>query len=239
MKTALIVAGLGMLFVAGSAQPPADPIEAPPGVTIVVRKHPTGADLVEITMLDPEYPEDLLRTQCEAIGLETGSAVRGLAVYRHKVDPSNAKLAFVKAQFGTDGLIDRQTGALRIEPLVRPFAGNPADKEIRNISISFAGERPGVRTLQRYLSDSVALVGRATQVTPVGVDYRVALLKQDGRSIQIPDLSPVTEAKPDQQGSDGFGATTMIWVLVAVAAIATGALVYFALLRSGRTGRKS
>lgn len=235
MKRALLVLGLLAPWWL-SAQPKSDtvdPISVPPQMTIVVRKHNTGADLVEITMLQPQYPEDLLQAQCQEVGTLTGSPVRGLVVYKTTIDPSNPKLSFVKAQFATDRLIDAQTGALRLEPLIRSFAGAPAPNTIFNMMVSFAAVTANQTTVRHFLSDKVAVVGRSSSGTPPGVEYRIAILKQDQEGIRVPDRVEPEPQKPAEQPM-GSSNTALIWSLVIVAALATGALVYFALLRGGR-----
>lgn len=209
-----------------------DPIGVPPQATVVVRKHNTGADLVEITMLKSDYPLPLLQQQCTQIGVLTGSPVRGLTVYQSTIDPANPKLSFAKAQFATDHLIDTATGALRLEPVIRAFAGAPAPNTIYNVMVSFAGVSANQKTVRHFLTDKVAVVGRSDSGNPPGVEYRVAILKQDPEGIRI--LDSVEEKKEPASAESARPNTVLIWSLVAVAAVSTGALVYFALLRTGR-----
>ena len=73
-----------------------------PQIFVVVREHPTGADLVEITAVDPEYPRELLKSQIESLGKSLNNNARGLFVS----DPRSANYAgTTKATFGIDGLI--------------------------------------------------------------------------------------------------------------------------------------
>lgn len=234
VKRGLLALGLLVPFMA-NAQPNqsvSDPISVPPQMTVVVRKHNTGADLVEITMLQPQYPLPLLQAQCTQIGVLTGSPVRGLTAYETTIDPKNPKLSFVKAQFATDHLIDNATGALRLEPIVRAFAGAPAPNTIYNMMVSFAAVTANEKTVKHFLSDKVVVVGRSDTGTPPGVEYRIAILKQDSEGLRIPESVSAPEAAPAPESARSN--TVLIWSLVAIAAVATGALVYFALLRTGR-----
>ena len=62
-----------------------------PQVSVVVREHSTTADLVEITVLDPNYAPELLRAQAEAIGIATGSPIRGLHLLRQEMGSEHVR----------------------------------------------------------------------------------------------------------------------------------------------------
>lgn len=226
------IVGLASLVCSQGSPTDIDPATSPPQMMVVVRKHPTGADLVEITMMNRQYPEELLQAQCRHIGELTGVPVRGLAVYRQMIDPKNKNLAFVKASFATNGLIDLQKGAFWVEPLVRAFAGVPAPNTIYNMIVSFASVSPNESTLKRFQSDKVALSGRYDQGSAAGVEYRVAILRQEPDGIKIPLLAEKVKAEEARGSTEG--PSILIWILVVVAALSTGALVYFAVLRPGR-----
>ncbi len=52
-----------------SAPPPASLFDSQvPQITVSVKKHPMGADLVEVTVTAAGYPPELLRSQIKALG---------------------------------------------------------------------------------------------------------------------------------------------------------------------------
>lgn len=209
-------------------------------VTVLIHKHPTGADMVEITMRDPNYPLDLLAKQANRICGGPIAPARGLTVAKESVDGStDPKFLFVKATFATNGIIDTQNNVLRIEPIVRAFAGTPAPYTINGITIDFENVKPSKTVLQRYsVPGIIDAEGRFSDEPPlVGLEYRIALLTQDPDKIVFPDKY----VPPKAQGPGAAAArSTRSWlvaVVFAVAALGAGALVYFAVLRSGSRRR--
>jgi len=207
----------------------------PTQAVVTVRKHNMGADLVEITMLDAKYPLDLLRGQVEKIGKYAGAPARGVSVGR--TSHPNPKQQFTKASFATNNLIDEESGRVRLEPIAKAVAGGPGPHTIEAFIVSFEGLRPTERTLKTYGSATVVLSGRAIPPPFGGLEYRIALLGQNPDKITIPDehkesaLKPAkSAAAPPPQAEN----RTLRIVLIAVAALAAGALVYFLLARAGR-----
>src|SRR5579862_4289114 len=96
-----------------------------PQAIVQVQRTQTGANLVTITVSSPTYPADVLKTQAEAIGRNTGSGVRGLQVFQIKLDPKDPASTLLKSTFAVDGLIDRAKGALELQPIARAMAGVP------------------------------------------------------------------------------------------------------------------
>lgn len=199
-----------------------------PQVTVVVREHNTGADLVEMTLLDPHYPPEVLQSQIATLGALLNSKPRGLHVYRQQILKD---LSFIKATFAVDGLVDPQKG-LRLAPIVKALAGAPGKRALRGMSIIFEGQAPNERTVRRFASPAVEVEAQADPGFG-GIEYRVRLLTQDPARIDLPDGAPVPVQpavpvpKPPRGGVD--------WTLIAlfgVAAIAVGALVYSLLLRA-------
>lgn len=202
-------------------------------VAIIVREHDTGAENVEVTVLAPNYPSDLLRGQCEAVGTYTGTAVRGLVVLPRMLEEGNPNFRFLVAQFATNGLIDRTTGVLRVEPLLKAFAGAAAPFTTVGLSIAFENEEPNSQTIRKFrLPDILEAEGRYS-LEPKGTEYRIRLLTQDPAKIRFPEKQeplPVdTAPKPAAQA--GFGVA--FWVAFVVAGLAIVLLVYLALLRAG------
>lgn len=220
------------------AQPPDEKIEAalnsvPSQAVVVVRKHQMGADMVEITMLDPKYPLDLLRDQVRKVGEYAGSTSRGIQVGKTAAEKESQQ--FVKAAFATDNLIDEASGRLRLEPFARAFAGAPKPHTVQAFLVSFEGQRPTEKTLKTFQSETIALSGRAIPPPFGGLEYRVALFSQDPAKIAIPDEHqpappPPAKAEPAPRES-GNGLKI---ALLVIAALAAGALVYFFMSRPGR-----
>lgn len=225
--------GLFLLAAVALAQTGQTPFR--PDITIVAREHSLGPDIVEVTLSKGDYPEDLLRRQLEDFGKRLGSAPRGLAVGSVQLDPGNPSLKFLKARFAVDGFIDRPQGALRIEPLLRAFAGAPEPYTIGTILLLFDGERPGAGTVKRHQTDAVEAEGRVNDEPPM-IEYAIVLKSQTPDKIAFPDkvLEQSAVPQPSQQES---GTPVLFWGAVAAASLAAGALVYLALLRGG-SGRR-
>lgn len=198
-----------------------------PQVSVVVREHATTADLVEITVLDPNYAPELLRAQAEAIGIATGSPIRGLHLLRQEMG-TGAGGGFLKATFATDHLIDRAARVLRLQPIVAAFVGGPSATPVTGLSVMFDGEVPNETTVRRYAGAGVALEGR-TSASPVGLEYRVHITATDPAAVVIPERVDAPENKKEER-TKGPSNTVLI-ALGALAAMAAGALVYLALLK--------
>lgn len=209
-----------------------------PDVTVVVQKHSTGADMVEITMGDPNYPLPLLEAQANTICSLIGSPARGLMVTKDEVGTTgDPALTFVKATFATDGLIEPD-GALKVEPIIKGLAGAPAPYTIHGISITFEGMAPNPHTVREFSIPNV--LDAAARYTPngvlKGVEYRVLLKTQEPDRITFPDhyQPPAPEPPaPIAPEPTHYG----LFISFLVAGIVLGALVYLIMLRSGSRGR--
>lgn len=208
-----------------------------PQVSVVVHKHPTGADLVDITVLDPKYPSQLLQSQVEGMCTELNAPARGLSLRTVSFRTDNNHLDFLRASFGTIGLIGG-SGKFNIQPIVRAFAGSPEPYGITGMSITFDGEKATADTLGNLKGAMVNVQARANQAPDPGVEFRVELTGQDPKQIVIPDHSvkpdPVPPPAPPRQTPDW-----PLWLMLGIAAVAVGALVYLALLRMPSNGRKT
>jgi hypothetical protein len=231
---------LGLAWPGSLAQPAAEQMPSfKPDVTLVVREHPMSAELVEVTAFRPDYPSDLLQDQIETLGRELGSAPRGLIVRKATLDEGNPNLTFVKATFAVDGLIDREAQVLRLQPILRAFAGAPDPFTVDELLILFDGEKPGPRTVKSHITDSVE--ARATFVAaPAEIEYRVLLKSQDPSKILFPDQADERKAPAEPSGKQS-GPSPVFYAALLAGALAVGALVYLALLRGGgrdtRAGR--
>jgi len=199
----------------------------------MVRKHPIGADMVEITIAELDYPLDVLKRQSEQIAMNLGSEARGLSVGQSGSDP---KFKFAKASFATDGIIDREKGTVRLNSIVQGILGVASKQAIKSFLITLEGEAPVDRqTLQSFASDTVVLRAHASQ-SPKGIEYRILALTEDATKLDIPDRYVEDVAKPAvKKPVKSEGVSWLPLALVVVAGIAGGALVYFAI--SGRSAR--
>lgn len=215
-----------------------DPNAMKPEATVVVREHSTGAELVEVTMLAPDYPLEALRQAVEQVGALTGSPSRGVYVSRVEIVRGQK---FAKATFATDHLIDRSTGALWLEPIVRAFAGSPEPHRLRCLAITFVGQTATAATLKsyrtRYLAlEATSLAGDTQSGMPPAIEYRVALDTSNPADISIPktyERAPPPEASPSKTGAVSPTAIA----LIGGAMIVVGALVYWLVLRLSEPGR--
>lgn len=215
-----------------------------PQVSVVVRKHPTGADMVEITPVKADYPVELLRRQAEAIGVNTGVPSRGVSLTRVDYGGGKPELKFLKAKFATNNLIDRESGSLRLEPIVRAFTGAPEPFTVSVIDIHFADEIPDAKQIKKLKNESVAVVGNQQILSghkgvPTGVEYRVMLLTQDPAKISIPVHAPDLPTKTANDQTPGKRSPVLLMALIALASISAGALVYCLMLGARRQKPRS
>lgn len=198
-----------------------------PEVFVVVRKHATGADLVEVTMVDPSYPSSILRDRVNRLGEYLGSPVRGVFVTDPKLPGYSGS---TKATFGVDGVI--QDGKFRLTPIARAFAGLEKPNQITGISVVFEKQKPTVDTVKDYRSAAVD-VQADSQPGSIGIEYRISLKDQNPEKIEIPDSALAVVKGPNQIVPPG-GPDTATYVLIGLAAVAVGALVYSLTLRGPR-----
>lgn len=201
-----------------------------PQIVINVREHQFSPDMVTITFLAPDYPEDVLRQQLDRVGSFTGSPPRGLTISMDAVR-ANTTNSFLKASFATDNVIDRQAGQLHLERIIKPFLGAPEPHQISSFLVTFEGEAPTQRTLRLYSSDKVLVSGSAS-LMPKGIEYKILVRTQNPNELSIP-----TEGKPpepsqtsgSQQLSPPFPLAALLLLIAGSAAF--GALVYFISVR--------
>ena len=205
-------------------------------VIIAVRRHSMGADLVDITMRDPDYPVDLLKTQIAKMCRSFDAPPRGLMAAL--VPLSDPKQKAVKASFATNGIMDPESGIYKIEPMLKAFAGVAAPHTVTGFTIEFQGVVPTKITLSKYtLPGVVTGEARFTNDPPLkGIEYRIKLLTQDPAQITFPDKIEPGKPPSAQPVSTSDNRRTII-VLVCLAGLAAGALVYFAMLRIGSRTR--
>jgi hypothetical protein len=208
-----------------------------PDVIVQVTKHHFGADMFEITAVQPGYPAELLKEQitrmCDILGVPARGLVAGTASIGN--DP---RLSSTKATFGTNGVIDREKGVLRITPIIQAFAGAPAPNTIHGITILFNGEEATPNVLRSYSTPGVRLQAVADQ-NPSVIEYRIQLLSQDPKQLELPDSSAVEQKAPQTSSTvQHSGVDWMLWVALTTGAAAAGVLVYFLMLRASARPRR-
>lgn len=210
---------------------------ARPDLIIQVEKHRVGADMFEIVAVDPSYPAELLQEQANKMCDLLGVPARGLLVGKSTIT-GNPRLSSTKATFATDGVIDREKGILRIEPILKAFAGAPAPHTVRALTIMFNGEKPNPNVLKSFETEGLRLQAIANENPPV-IEYRVQLLSQDPAQLSVPDAAPV-EQKPVPSAStvQQNGVDWTLWISLFAAAAAASILVYFLMLRSTAKPRR-
>jgi hypothetical protein len=235
MRLLLTVCFLIALLDVGAAQQNSQNLfqTVKPEATIRVQKHPTGADMVEITLLDSQYPPDVLRNQIRRLGVDLGSDPRGVTLSRQTFSRGPGG-QFLRADFAVDRLTDPANGIYRLGPLARAMVGAPKGHEIHGLMVIFEQQAPTSSTLQNYGLRPGAPVSVMGGYEPgqIGLEYRIALNTQDPSKIDIPDHAgaetPLPRVLPPQIPSTPWS----LYGSAALFALATGALVYSLTLRN-------
>jgi len=208
-----------------------------PEVIVEVSKHRYGADMFSITAVNPNYPPDLLRLQAIRICEIVGTPARGLFAGTTSIR-SDPRLNSTRATFATNGVIDRDKGILRISPIIQAFAGARPPYTVHGIMILFNGEQPTPNVLRSYRTPGLRLQAIAVQNPPV-VEYRIQLLSQDPKLLEVPDSLPAEQEPLTASTLPSSGADWSLWIPLLAGAAAAGVLVYLLMLRAtDRTHRK-
>src|SRR5579871_4178584 len=104
-----------------------------PDILVQVRHHPLGADIFEISAVQPNYPGQLMADQVNRLCQILNDPPRGLQVFSAQI----GDIRSTRATFATDGVIDPAHGVLRIEPIIQAFAGAPAPNTVHGLTILF------------------------------------------------------------------------------------------------------
>ena len=195
-----------------------------PGASVVI-KQDSGSELVNISMLDPNYPVTLLQQQIANLGAEVGISARGIMVFSQQYGDTESQ-RIVKAQFAINGLMNRMRGEINLQALVRMFAGAPSPYTVNVVQVILDGETPQEQTLRTYSNEGVVVSGTSNS-NPNTIEYLIQLKTQDKSRIEIP-LSHIPEEKPiDPKKIESAPNTNLLIGLIVLASIAAGALVYF------------
>lgn len=210
-----------------------------PDVMVIVRQHnDTTADYVQITVLAKNYPPALLKGQIDKIGEYLHTSARGIQFTKPQLE-TKAQVSFLRADFATDGLIDRTKGIVRLEPIVKAFVGAPEPYTVKGMKIVFEGERTTKNMFKHYPLPGVLEVEGRASAMPAGIEYQVKLIGQDPEQVKIPEeYSPRTNQPPSKEPSSSPNTGLLIGLFLLVG-LGLGALVYLALLKAGGARRGS
>ncbi len=190
-------------------------------MSILVRKHQMGADMVQVTMLKGDYPSELLRQQILLMPSYGTTPPRGLEIF----GGAPAK-TLRQAMFAVDGLLKPDTGEINFEAIVKPFLGAPEPFTVDTMILVVEG-MPAVpnTTLVEHATDTVVLKG-----VPLGsdsIEYRISVASQDPEQVKIPTkYQPVDKPGAPTQGSSGSSRQLTFIGIGVAGVIAAGALVY-------------
>jgi hypothetical protein len=201
-----------------------------PQILIQIQKSSGSADYVTLSLVQPNYPEALLRDQLAELGRLLGSEPRGLLVGVVPGGKQN-ELRFLRSQFAIDGLIDPVTRRFELNAIIKAFLGAEDPYTISSLQIMLQNEAPiPNRTLDKYSDDKVTVVGTFDN-NPKSIEYRVMTKTQNPAEINIPLDQPSNKPKPVSPVGPARPTPIIIGIIL-IAGVALGALVYFAMLRS-------
>ena len=229
MRFLLILLALVSSIVAWAQDPSAT--SKRPDAYIKVSTDNAGIQILEITMLKADYPQELLKSQLANLGKELGTEPRIIYAERH--NPLTGQMAGgqLRVTASVPGLIRRDQSVLGLQALARAFVGAPAPNVVDGLMIQFSKEIPTKSTIRDF--NEAGVISITANASPqTGVEYRISLLTQDPTKIIIPEglegKKPELPVKPVEKPS---GLNLIVVFLIVVAAIAAGALVYSLLLR--------
>ena len=197
-----------------------------PDAIIVVKKHPMGSDLVEITYQGADYPSTAINAMLGRLGKALGNEPRSLT--------TTADDKVVKASFAVVGLISDSNPKVNLAALAIAMAFG--ERPVRSFSVFFDGLSPDQNTPKKWFPENNSwMMEGVSMSSPKGLDYRVKVNTNDPNEIYMPD----TKHQPANSGKPGAGGRPNIFILggIILGAIAIGLLVYSALLRPRSKGR--
>jgi hypothetical protein len=194
-----------------------------PDLTVYVRRHSLGADLVQVVPTDARYDPAQLRSELEALGNALGSPTRGVQVYARELSPGNPNLRVVTASGAVDGLTNDR-GGVAFPSLVSAFGPNP---KVEGLALILEGFRVGPDTLRSYQGKGFALEGRVFEEPPL-VEYRIRILSRDPKDWTLATAPAPSQTKPSGGERDD---RNLLLGLLALAGVGAGALVYSLVLR--------
>ncbi len=224
----------------GAAQTPSVFEGSRPELVFTIEKQPIGTEIVDVTALDPNYDQNLLRDQLMDLGKRLGDGPRGLSiVYSSSEQMKDPKAPstdpkFVRARFGMAGLVEGDK--LKINPILQSVAGG----KVKEIAIVFVGEKASPYRLKDYKDDATEIKAQSID-SPPSLEYRAKLLSAKADDYKVPD----SYDNPNQAGeakkapaSQGGPSMYLIVAGVVIAAVSIGLLVYSRMMRQLPANRK-
>lgn len=229
----LLAATLGVNLAAQQPTTPAGDLSLfltmRPDVIIMIQAR-QGGELVEIRTGKPGYPTELLTEQINKLSQLLGKQATVEYIQR-------APDKTLAARFGIVGLIDVKARRYRLAPLAKAFAGAPEPFTIQGIHITLNGEAGYEDDIGRYTrSGAFEIEALRSEGGPLPMlEYRIKLLTQDARQLDIPEKFEKPAGPRDEVSKQT--SPVPFYVLLGVAAAAAGVLVYLALLRASTRKR--
>lgn len=198
-----------------------------PQATLVVKQHPMGADLVEVTVLGSKYPQAALQAHIESLGKELGMSPRGISI-------AVVGDSFVKATFAVPGLIQNKEPKFNLPAVARAFAFG--DAPLTQLSVMFMDMVPDAKTPAYWFApkDAWMMEGVGTK-SPLAIEYRLKVNTKNPAEVVLP--GPATEKKNKETQEAQKKPDFVLMGGFLVAAISIGVLVYSAFIRSQRRSK--
>jgi hypothetical protein len=200
-----------------------------PDLLIVIREHPGGADVIEVKAVSKAITAPELEASILELGKQIGVPPRAVRIYTNKLD-TNVKQSYIEASFGIDGVVEPDK--IRLNALAQSFMG----PKVRALGIVIENRGVTSETVASYQSTNIEATGQYLPGS-IGLEYRIRAIAADPDKFDIPDSrsEAARVQKPKSERNAGFDPSLI--ALIAVAAVALGALVYSLLLRSKATNR--
>lgn len=208
----------------GWGQEPSAPEPQRPEAILAVKADRTGTALVDVLVVDAAYPGSVLRDRLERVGQASGSPLKGLRVFEDRPFGASSP-GVLKASFGSDRLIEQ--GTIDLQSLARGLSGGQPNP-LRSFTVLLTDIRLAPDALMSWTTSSVDVSSRPA-AGRLGVEYNVRVLTDDADKIEIPRRAEDRVVSTTLATGRTFDPVAI--VLLAVAALAVGALVYSLLLR--------
>ncbi|RYG36776.1 hypothetical protein EON81_08710 [bacterium] len=220
----LILFALLALAASAPAQSGQTVAQTRPDLYVTIRESATGTDSVEISPVNTEYPQEKLRERAIQIAQSLGEEPRGLLVQVVPLGSIQGKDP-IQVTFGVDGLSNKKEGWIRLSEIVKPFVADG----VKGVVVLCERFVPNKETVLSYKSDAVQMEA-TPQPGNSGAEFRIRISTDDPNRIDI----PIRNAPKKAEATKTAASTRPDFVtygIVAVAALALGALVYSLLLR--------
>ena len=196
-----------------------------PEIYVTVRESATGTDSVEISPVSTTYPQERLEERANQIAEAIGEKPRGLVVQSLKLGSAKGGDA-LQVSFGVDGLADKKEGWIRLSDIVRPFVVDG----VKGMAVLFERFQPNRTTVLQHRSEAVQMTAQP-QPGASGPEFRIRISTDDPAKIDIPVRNSEKKATEATKTAPSTRPDYVTYGIVAVAALALGALVYSLLLR--------